>query len=155
MNGRSMTILSALLLATAAPALAANGGGGPPPWAEERRAERGPPPWAEERGAERGPPPWAGERRGYDDYGGRWSEERRDDADYGDWRVGEPGEQVVRDVLEGVLGGTGAYRGGTVIDGDRPEQATGIPPGHMPPPGECRVWQPGVPPGQQPPPYRC
>jgi hypothetical protein len=26
----------------------------------------------------------------------------------------------------------------------------GIPPGHLPDPGECRVWIPGVPPGQQP-----
>src|SRR5258705_5847851 len=26
----------------------------------------------------------------------------------------------------------------------------GIPPGHLPKPGECRVWIPGMPPGQQP-----
>lgn len=25
----------------------------------------------------------------------------------------------------------------------------GIPPGHLPPPGQCRVWMPGVPPGRQ------
>lgn len=25
----------------------------------------------------------------------------------------------------------------------------GIPPGHLPPPGACRVWMPGEPPGQQ------
>ncbi len=25
----------------------------------------------------------------------------------------------------------------------------GIPPGHLPPPGQCRVWVPGTPPGQQ------
>lgn len=25
----------------------------------------------------------------------------------------------------------------------------GIPPGHLPPPGQCRVWMPGEPPGQQ------
>jgi hypothetical protein len=31
----------------------------------------------------------------------------------------------------------------------------GIPPGHMPPPGECRVWRDGVPPGQQPRPTNC
>jgi hypothetical protein len=30
-----------------------------------------------------------------------------------------------------------------------------IPPGHMPPPGMCRIWLPGVPPGQQPPPGDC
>jgi len=30
-----------------------------------------------------------------------------------------------------------------------------IPPGHMPPPGKCRIWFPGRPPGQQPPPGDC
>lgn len=25
----------------------------------------------------------------------------------------------------------------------------GIPPGHLPPPGQCRVWMPGEPPGKQ------
>lgn len=30
-----------------------------------------------------------------------------------------------------------------------------IPPGHYPPPGECRVWFPDRPPGQQPPPGSC
>jgi hypothetical protein len=30
-----------------------------------------------------------------------------------------------------------------------------IPPGHLPPPGSCRIWYPGTPPGQQPPPDRC
>lgn len=30
-----------------------------------------------------------------------------------------------------------------------------VPPGHMPPPGSCRVWYPGRPPGQQPPPGGC
>jgi hypothetical protein len=37
---------------------------------------------------------------------------------------------------------------------DVPENAStaakyGIPPGHLPPPGKCRVWVPGEPPGQQ------
>jgi hypothetical protein len=31
----------------------------------------------------------------------------------------------------------------------------GIPPGHLPPPGSCRVWYPGTPPGHQPPPTSC
>jgi hypothetical protein len=31
----------------------------------------------------------------------------------------------------------------------------GIPPGHLPPPRECRVWYDGRPPGQQPPPTNC
>jgi hypothetical protein len=30
-----------------------------------------------------------------------------------------------------------------------------IPPGHLPPPGRCRVWIPGRPPGHQPPPRSC
>lgn len=30
-----------------------------------------------------------------------------------------------------------------------------VPPGHLPPPGECRIWYPGRPPGHQPPPGAC
>ena len=30
-----------------------------------------------------------------------------------------------------------------------------IPPGHYPPPGECRIWHPDRPAGHQPPPFRC
>ena len=30
-----------------------------------------------------------------------------------------------------------------------------IPPGHRPPPGECRIWFPDRPPGQQSPPESC
>jgi hypothetical protein len=40
-------------------------------------------------------------------------------------------------------------------DRDQRVQALGIPEGHLPPPGECRIWFPGKPPGQQPPPGRC
>ncbi|HEU5049517.1 MAG TPA: hypothetical protein VFU00_04275, partial [Gemmatimonadales bacterium] len=42
-----------------------------------------------------------------------------------------------------------------------PAQAQGkrgpdkVPPGHMPPPGMCRVWVDGVPPGRQPRPTDC
>ena len=30
-----------------------------------------------------------------------------------------------------------------------------VPPGHLPPPGECRIWFPDRPPGHQPPPGDC
>jgi hypothetical protein len=57
-------------------------------------------------------------------------------------------------------GGVGTTRqpaGDVVIVGDRGPlaRAIEIPPGHYPPPGECRVWYAGRPPGQQPPPVRC
>lgn len=39
--------------------------------------------------------------------------------------------------------------------GPPPHAQLGIPPGHLPPPGECRIWYPGEPPGQQPPPGPC
>jgi hypothetical protein len=30
-----------------------------------------------------------------------------------------------------------------------------VPDGHLPPPGECRVWYPDRPAGHQPPPFKC
>lgn len=33
-----------------------------------------------------------------------------------------------------------------------PFSALNVPKGHLPPPGECKVWFPGKPPGHQPPP---
>lgn len=30
-----------------------------------------------------------------------------------------------------------------------------VPPGHYPPPGQCRLWYPGTPPGKQPKPAPC
>jgi len=38
---------------------------------------------------------------------------------------------------------------------DRDKGEKQIPPGHMPPPGLCRVWLKGVPPAQQPAPTDC
>ncbi len=42
-----------------------------------------------------------------------------------------------------------------VVYYDTPRQRVRVPPGHMPPPGYCRLWYPGVPPGHQPRPERC
>lgn len=39
--------------------------------------------------------------------------------------------------------------------GEAGSRILGVPKGHYPPPGECRVWYPGREPGQQPPPARC
>jgi hypothetical protein len=36
-----------------------------------------------------------------------------------------------------------------------PRRAVRVPPGHMPPPGYCRLWYPGTPPGHQPRPRPC
>jgi hypothetical protein len=41
------------------------------------------------------------------------------------------------------------YRGGSY------GYAPPIPDGHLPPPGECRVWYPDRPAGHQPPPFKC
>jgi len=38
---------------------------------------------------------------------------------------------------------------------DRKVSRLHIPPGHLPPPGSCRIWVPGVPPGHQSPPGDC
>lgn len=51
-----------------------------------------------------------------------------------------------------------AVEGGIYDRGDPvyyPSEGVEIPPGHMPPPGECRIWFPDRPPGQQPPPGPC
>jgi hypothetical protein len=37
----------------------------------------------------------------------------------------------------------------------RPRTQVKVPPGHLPPPGECRIWFPDRPPGHQPPPGDC
>lgn len=49
-----------------------------------------------------------------------------------------------------VVGGEERQREGTTA-----RHPGRIPPGHYPPPGECRIWYSNRPPGQQPPPARC
>jgi hypothetical protein len=39
--------------------------------------------------------------------------------------------------------------------GEKHGRAVRVPPGHYPPPGECRIWYAGRPPGHQPPSARC
>lgn len=53
--------------------------------------------------------------------------------------------------LGGILGRVILPRTGTV----GPRQLAGVPKGHYPPPGECRIWYPNRPPGHQPPPVSC
>ena len=36
-----------------------------------------------------------------------------------------------------------------------PKKLKGVPPGHYPPPGSCRLWYEGRPPGHQPKPVPC
>jgi len=57
-------------------------------------------------------------------------------------------------------GGYSRYdRGGLDFDREprrsRRSAAVQIPHGHLPPPGECRIWNPRLPAGHQSPPYRC
>jgi hypothetical protein len=54
-------------------------------------------------------------------------------------------------VLEPTPSVRGASTGAGTTGGVRPSTAAtlGVPPGHLPNPGECRIWIPGTPPGQQ------
>ena len=52
----------------------------------------------------------------------------------------------------------GDRRGRSDYDKDRQHGGhaqVNVPPGHLPPPGECRIWFPDRPPGHQPPPGDC
>ncbi len=55
----------------------------------------------------------------------------------------------------------GGPRGDVIVVGEergrenRGARSLHVPPGHYPPPGECRIWYPDRPPGHQPPPARC
>lgn len=54
------------------------------------------------------------------------------------------------------LGAALALAGCTAYGAPYPGRApVKVPPGHMPPPGECRIWFPDRPPGHQPPPGPC
>lgn len=65
--------------------------------------------------------------------------------------------------MSGCASFTVEARGGDTVPAPPPETRSGdstpgpirIPPGHFPPPGQCRVWHPGTPPGHQPRPGSC
>ncbi len=63
---------------------------------------------------------------------------------------------VLAAVLAGVaLAGCAVYHEPRPVYQPAPQQAVHIPPGHMPPPGKCRIWYPGQPPGHQGPVGKC
>lgn len=54
-----------------------------------------------------------------------------------------------------VRGGGPAVESGREPESPKELKRLGIPPGHLPPPGSCKIWIPGTPPGHQPPPGDC
>ncbi|MBF9029179.1 hypothetical protein HKCCE3408_02110 [Rhodobacterales bacterium HKCCE3408] len=67
----------------------------------------------------------------------------------------EDGTRLLLDILTGAIVETLA----PLETGPRPmspgEAGVRVPPGHLPGPGQCRVWFPGRPPGHQPPAGSC
>jgi hypothetical protein len=53
------------------------------------------------------------------------------------------------------LAGCAVYAEPAPVYYDYGGQPVHVPPGHLPPPGQCRVWFPDRPPGHQPPPGPC
>jgi hypothetical protein len=58
-------------------------------------------------------------------------------------------------VLAACSGTTVILTGDPEPKGPSTAATLGIPPGHLPPPGQCRVWIPGDPPGHQAPSGSC
>ena len=77
----------------------------------------------------------------------------KDDDRYKDGKDGRYEGRTTRPTggVGGVLGRVILPRAGTAS----PRQLAGVPKGHYPPPGECRIWYPNRPPGHQPPPTSC
>ncbi|TGD78976.1 hypothetical protein [Hymenobacter wooponensis] len=88
------------------------------------------------------------ERKDY--YKDRKDEDKERDDRYKDGRADSRNPRTVGGV-GGVLGRVILPRPGT----PGPRELAGVPKGHYPPPGECRIWYPNRPPGHQPPPTSC
>lgn len=59
-------------------------------------------------------------------------------------------------VIAAALSGCAVYSDGYGYGGHRDyERGSDAPNGHLPPPGECRIWYTDRPPGHQPPPGDC
>lgn len=88
----------------------------------------------------------------YKDYKDKDDRDRDDDRyrEGRDGRYGESGRRPGRK-LGDILGRVILPPNGTA----GPRQLQGVPRGHYPPPGECRVWYPNRPAGHQPPPTNC
>lgn len=54
-----------------------------------------------------------------------------------------------------LLAGCVVYQEPAPVYQAKPAKPMKIPPGHLPPPGQCRIWYPDRPPGHQPPPGPC
>ncbi len=62
---------------------------------------------------------------------------------------------VVIALMSVILSGCYAHAGVRVEVPTYPQEHIYIPKGHMPPPGQCRIWFLNISPGQQPPPGEC
>ncbi|GGG37566.1 hypothetical protein [Hymenobacter glacieicola] len=69
----------------------------------------------------------------------------------GDGRYENRGPRATGGKLGGILGRVVLPPAGS----PGPRQLAGVPRGHYPPPGQCRVWYPNRPAGHQPPPTSC
>jgi hypothetical protein len=58
-------------------------------------------------------------------------------------------------ILAGLLAGTMLAPAAPALAKDKDYGEFRVPPGHVPPPGACRIWFPGRPPGHQPKPGSC
>ena len=90
-----------------------------------------------------------------DEAHGKEYRERRDDRKYREGR-GDRGYREGRDSKEYYeRHDDRRYREGRSYFHQHGYTHLDIPPGHLPPPGACRIWYPGQPPGHQPPPAPC